>query len=773
MKSKLLSDSGAAFDDAFSSLVSNGIDASSIHGQGPGNAVADGQLEHPTTPTLHQDAVAQATVAGSTVAVTMGGITINLLFDAAAMAAPASFRAGVVQAATLLSASITDRITVNLNIDYAGTGPGAHANPDGIQVLSYSSVRANLINHAAAGDTTYNALPDGPSVHGQLSGDVSSSVDVYNAQLKLWGLLGANDASTDDGTAVFARDIDPNLLGGVALRSLAEALGNYATARLNVFDLFSFDSPGRRMFGIDVTRFDPAYFSLDGGITKLADYGGRIGDPSYFLNTGVQGPNDAFNESYSNSTNQNLSAIDLLQLHVLGFHVAAPVPTAIEVFGSTKLDQIGNYYFLDPASGGFGPSLRSDGAPVISRQFVSPWGTWTPIGAEKLADGTYEVAWNVAGTDQYQVWTTDSFGNFVSSQVFSATSATLGFLEASFHQDVNGDGTIGVVPTVTIEAVGSTGLFQQGNHFYLTNSQGIGFLLSDGGTPVVPGRYGTLVPIAAEVTSTGFYDVAWKDSVTGHFTVWSTDSRGNFVGKIVDNVDGTNGTFETLENTFHQDLNGDGVIGLNSPAIEAFGVTRLDKIGNNYFLDPVAGGSGPSLKIFGVLVVPGLFEMNPIGAEKTANGYDVAFKAPDSDLYSVWSTDNNGNFITKLIDSVAGANTRLQSIETVFHQDLNGDGVIGIRTTRSIMANDTEGAVANSEPFAFRADLGAGSIADSGIAKLIDSLKLGSEFADLVPAMASTDPSHMDIIASLIAQAPDELALRGAVAAALHLHDLL
>ena len=68
---------------------------------------------------------------GSVVAETSGsGITINLLFDAAAMAAPASFRAGIQQAASILSATITDKITVNIKVDYSGTGGGAAVRPD-------------------------------------------------------------------------------------------------------------------------------------------------------------------------------------------------------------------------------------------------------------------------------------------------------------------------------------------------------------------------------------------------------------------------------------------------------------------------------------------------------------------------------------------------------------------------------------------------------------------------------------------------------------------
>src|SRR6476660_7339056 len=130
--------------------------------------------------------LAQA-AANSSVSVSSGGITINLLFDAAAMAAPASFRAGIVQAATILAGTITDKITVNLIIDYSGTGGGAAAGPDHGLYEPYSLIRADLINSAAPGDTTFNWLPSGNSIQGQ------TSIAVWNAQLKLWGLLGPND----------------------------------------------------------------------------------------------------------------------------------------------------------------------------------------------------------------------------------------------------------------------------------------------------------------------------------------------------------------------------------------------------------------------------------------------------------------------------------------------------------------------------------------------------------------------------------------------------
>src|SRR5258707_8254020 len=133
------------------------------------NPRAPPPAELPTESLEAQTAIAQSGPGGpgSVVAETSGGITINLLFDAAAMAAPASFRAGIQQAAAILAANISDKITVNLKIDYSGTGGGAAAGPDHGLYVSYSSVRNYLINNATPGDTAFNALPSGSPIQGQ------------------------------------------------------------------------------------------------------------------------------------------------------------------------------------------------------------------------------------------------------------------------------------------------------------------------------------------------------------------------------------------------------------------------------------------------------------------------------------------------------------------------------------------------------------------------------------------------------------------------------
>ena len=71
----------------------------------------------------------------------------------------------------------------------------------------------------------------------------------------------------------------------------------------------------------------------------------------------------------------------------------------------------------------------------------------------------------------------------------------------------------------------------------------------------------------------------------------------------------------------------------------------------------------------------------PIGAVETANGYDVAWKVAGADQYTVWATDGNGNYSGNLIGVVPGHSYALESLETTFNQDLNGDSVIGLYAT--------------------------------------------------------------------------------------------
>jgi serralysin len=242
---------------------------------------------------------------------------------------------------------------------------------------------------------------------------------------------------------------------------------------------------------------------------------------------------------------------------------------------------------------------------------------------------------------------------------------------------------------IVIEASGVTTLTQLGGTYYLyANGTTTGPTLKIGGAPVVTGQFGTYALVGAEQTATG-YVVAFKDAGSNQFSVWNTDSNGNYLSSVIGIASGTSASLEAAETSFHQDLNGDGVIGVpqvsaaSSTTIEAFGSTQLDLVGSNYFLDPVGGGSGPILKINGAAVVTGQFgAYAPVGAEQTATGYVVAFKDAGSNQFSVWSTDSNGNYLSNIVGVVSGSSAALQSLETTFHQDLNGDGSVGAHASQ-------------------------------------------------------------------------------------------
>ena len=238
------------------------------------------------------------------------------------------------------------------------------------------------------------------------------------------------------------------------------------------------------------------------------------------------------------------------------------------------------------------------------------------------------------------------------------------------------DGTIASSSLMTsvMEAFGATSLIQMGTNYYLGGS---GPVLKYNGVAVTSGQFAPWVPIGAEQTASGF-DFAWKIPGTDNYTVWSTDANGNYLTNLTQIVSGSSSALENLETVFHQDLNGDGTVGIPSTTIEAFGATSLTQIGSNYYL----GSSGPILKYNGVAVTSGQFSpWVPIGAEQTASGFDFAWKTPGADNYTVWSTDANGNYLTNLTQIVSGSSSALENLEIDLHQDLNGDGTVGIPST--------------------------------------------------------------------------------------------
>ena len=143
------------------------------------------------------------------------------------------------------------------------------------------------------------------------------------------------------------------------------------------------------------------------------------------------------------------------------------------------------------------------------------------------------------------------------------------------------------------------------------------------------------------------YEVAWKDAGTDQYTVWNTDNNGNYISNTVGAVSGASYALQSLETSFHQDLNSDGQIGLVTTVIETQGSTDLTHVADHYFLyDSV--GSGPSLKFAGADVVDG--SVWRLGADRCGEDGERAMRLPgrmpSTDQYTVWNTDNNGNYMS-------------------------------------------------------------------------------------------------------------------------------
>lgn len=577
----------ASSDNSFYTVTGNSINGSYIAVAGAGSAGTPSSLS-------------------TVVPVTSGGITINVIFDAAAMAAPASFRAGVQQAVAILAANISDKITVNINVDYSGTGGGAAAGPDNGTYQSYSSVRSMLISHASSGDAIFNNLPTGTAIQGQ------SNVAVWNAQLKLWGLLNAQDITTDDGSATFATDISPSLLVGVALHELTHALGRVPFGSTpDVFDLFRFTSPGNRLFSGAATA-QAAYFSIDGGNTKIAQYG-QNSDPSDFLNSGVQGSNDPFNEIYSSNTVQGLTTVDLKQLDALGFHLAINNPTIIESHGITSLVQIGSTFYMDATGTSSGPPLNYQGASVTTATFAG----WSPVAAEQTSSG-YDVVWKNASTGQYNIWTTDANGNYTGSllNLVDGNSAALQSFEPMFHQDLNGDGVIGVLSHSALGSSSSETFHANFTLQSVTGNGGHDQIIFDG--------------------SSTAYSI-----VTSNSNIMVTDSVANRDG--VEQFTGVEFLTFTDKTVFIENQNTANIARLYSAAFNR----APDLTGLTYWEDVYANNVPASAKSAGYYSA--LAQANDGSGSSIAHGFITS-----SEFQNLYGTLSDQSFVTQLYQNVLG-----------------------------------------------------------------------------------------------------------------------
>ena len=62
---------------------------------------------------------------------------------------------------------------------------------------------------------------------------------------------------------------------------------------------------------------------------------------------------------------------------------------------------------------------------------------------------------------------------------------------------------------------------------------------------VASGMFGSFNPSGLVQTASG-YDIAWQNASTGQYTVWTTDSNGNYTGNLIGAVSGNSYALESL-----------------------------------------------------------------------------------------------------------------------------------------------------------------------------------------------------------------------------------
>lgn len=294
---------GAAITDVFTVTATDGLAATS---------------EAVTVPLPDATTSAGAMVTGPS------GLVIHLVWDASVAGAPPSFKTTVEQAAQMIEATVTNKVTLNIAVGYGEIGgtPIGSGSAEGAtlgdQQESYATVKGQLTScdTTAVGQAVVAHLPV-TNPFGSLTYDVSG------AQLKVFGVDAANGTQVD-GEVGFSTDWPSADLLAAALHELTHAMGRnsgWGSAAngydVTPLDLSRYSAPGALVCdGSVATAAHLQYFSVDGGTTVLADYSDSSDYGDWSTNSLT--PTDPY-DAYVASNSNALTAVDVAVLDAIGY----------------------------------------------------------------------------------------------------------------------------------------------------------------------------------------------------------------------------------------------------------------------------------------------------------------------------------------------------------------------------------------------------------------------------------------------------------------------
>jgi RTX calcium-binding nonapeptide repeat (4 copies) len=233
-----------------------------------------------------------------------------------------------------------------------------------------------------------------------------------------------------DGQVGMGTTFTGNVLLAGALHELTHAMGRIAGLSLDVFR-FNENRSGARVFGF-ADPATPAYFSIDGGVTDLADFGINS-DPGDFLNGGVQGT-DPFNETVGGNS---LTATDLQIMDVLGFHrTDGGLDTVLDTASTNASLTIGatatGAISTVPESGSFTTSLDHDWLAV--NLVAGHVYTFSAQATFSASDNLNDVAIDLRSSNRTILdsqGAVDAGANAASTFTYAATSSGTEYLDIS------------------------------------------------------------------------------------------------------------------------------------------------------------------------------------------------------------------------------------------------------------------------------------------------------------------------------------------------------
>ena len=262
---------------------------------------------------------------------------IDLVYGSGTSLAPSGFFSAMQFAAQQLDALVANNITITIDISWDTTGQVlGEAGPENMQNYSYNQVVDALEAHAfspAARSAVLN-MPGSDPTGG-------NGVYLSVAQAEALGLM--SGSALPDGTTTFGTGgtvlnfstTDQAVPGeedfvGVAEHELTHAMGRSGwgdgstSGMYSLMDLFRFSSAGVLENSADsaAATSPPAYFSVDGGQTDLADFSTTSDYYDWATNV-VADSFDAFSDVGVANT---LSAVDQTLMAALGFDVACFCP---------------------------------------------------------------------------------------------------------------------------------------------------------------------------------------------------------------------------------------------------------------------------------------------------------------------------------------------------------------------------------------------------------------------------------------------------------------